>query len=115
MSQTRVHNSSVPSVDGYTSQKNATAQDQYVSLQIKVVNRDLVAVLTQATLTDAEMLQAQPDAVYILSITEQELDSISSAVGEPQAAETVSSAGKHVRIGICAVDVASARFILGQW
>ena len=93
----------------------STAQDQYVSLQIKVVNRDLVAVLTQATLTDAEMLQAQPDAVYILSITEQKLDTASSAVGKPHAAETVGSAGKHVRIGICAVDVASARFILGQW
>lgn len=80
-----------------------------------MVNRDLVAVLTQATLTDAEMLQAQPDAAYVLSITEQELDTASSAAGEQQPAATAGLASKHVRIGICAVDVASARFILGQW
>ena len=84
-------------------------------LQVKVVKRDLVAVLTQATLTDAEMLQAQPDAAYLLSITDQELGTRPSASGEPHCGAEAGPAAKHVRIGICAVDVASARFILGQW
>ena len=74
-----------------------------------------MAVLTQATLTDAEMLQAQPDAAYLLSITEQELGSRLSASGEPQTAAEAGPAAKHVRVGICAVDMASARFILGRW
>lgn len=72
-------------------------------------------MLTQATLTDAEMLQAQPDAAYLLSITEKELGSRLSASGEPQTVAEAGPAAKRVRMGICAVDVASARFILGQW
>ncbi|KAL0028206.1 hypothetical protein WJX79_001719 [Trebouxia sp. C0005] len=81
--------------------------------QIKVVNRELVAVLTQATLTDAEMLQAHPDAAYLLSITEQQI-----AKAEPGQEEHGAQQGlndKSVRIGICAVDVATARILLGQW
>ena len=66
-----------------------------------------MAVLTQATLTDAEMLQAQPDAAYLLALTEQQL-----AVGD---LPTAGLTGKHVRIGICAVDVATARFFVALW
>ena len=76
-------------------------------MQVKIVHRELVAVFTQATLTDAEMLQAQPDAAYLLALTEQQL-----AV---QDLSTAGLSGKHVRIGICAVDVASARFFIGLW
>lgn len=61
------------------------------------------------------MLQAQPDAAYVLSITEQEVGRASAAATEQQPAAAVGLARKHVRIGICAVDVASARFVLGQW
>lgn len=75
-----------------------------------MVNRELVAVLTQATLTDPEMLQAQPDAAYLLSITEQELP----AAPQTDAASQGLTA-KCVRIGVCAVDVATARILLGQW
>ncbi len=82
-------------------------------MQIKVVNRELVAVLTQATLTDAEMLQAQPDAAYLLSITEQQIAKAEPGQEEDGAQQGLN--GKSVRIGICAVDVATARILLGQW
>ncbi len=72
-----------------------------------------MAVLTQATLTDAEMLQAQPDAAYVMSITEQELDQAGSGgMLDDQAAQGMD--GKSVRIGVCAMDVATARILLGQ-
>lgn len=89
------------------------AKGNFAGAQIKVVNRELVAVLTQATLTDAEMLQAHPDAAYLLSITEQQI-----AKAEPGQEEHGAQQGlndKSVRIGICAVDVATARILLGQW
>ncbi len=38
---------------------------------MNVVNRQLVAVLTIGTLTDAEMLSGQPDASYLLALTER--------------------------------------------
>ena len=38
--------------------------------QVNVVNRQLVAVLTIGTLTDAEMLSGHPDASYLLALTE---------------------------------------------
>ena len=75
-------------------------------------------MLTQATLTDPEMLQAQPDAAYLLAITEQELQLHPQA--EAEAGEITDDAslgltGKSIRIGVCAVDVATARILLGQW
>ena len=36
-------------------------------VQVKVVNRELVAILTKGTLMDAEMLQTTPDASYLLA------------------------------------------------
>ena len=87
--------------------------ENVAAVQIKVVNRELVAVLTEATLTDAEMVQAQPDAAYLLSITEQELDQ--AKPGEDKDPATQGLDGKSVRIGVCAVDVATARILLGQW
>ena len=86
------------------------------ALQVKVVNRELVAVLTQATLTDPEMLQAQPDAAYLLSITEQELPPVAQTeAADAQQAASQGLTAKCVRIGVCAVDVATARILLGQW
>ena len=75
-------------------------------MQIKVVNREL----------DPEMLQAQPDAAYLMSITEQELPTIAhtdQASLQEEAGQHLSN--KTVRIGMCAVDVATARILLGQW
>ena len=81
-----------------------------------MVNRELVAVLTQATLTDPEMLQAQPDAAYLMSITEQELPSSAQTAQDGiQGADKQQNGSKAVRIGLCAVDVATARIVLGQW
>ena len=88
-------------------------EGNFAGVQIKVVNRELVAVLTQATLTDAEMLQAQPDAAYLLSITEQQI--AQAEPGQQQDGAQQGLNGKSVRIGICAVDVATARILLGQW
>ena len=89
------------------------AKGSFAAVQIKVVNRELVAVLTQATLTDAEMLQAQPDAAYLLSITEQQI--AKAEPGQEEYGTQQGLNGKSVRIGICAVDVATARILLGQW
>ena len=81
-----------------------------------MVNRELVAVLTQATLTDPEMLQAQPDAAYLMAITEQELPSSAQTSQDgTQNAKEQHDESKSVRIGLCAVDVATARVVLGQW
>lgn len=41
-----------------------------LSQQDMVVRREKVAVLTQGTLTDAEMLAAQPEASYLLALAE---------------------------------------------
>ena len=83
---------------------------------MKVVNRELVAVLTQATLTDPEMLQAQPDATYLLSITEQQLPaSLPANAADAEGVSCQGATAKAVRVGVCAVDVATARILLGQW
>lgn len=44
----------------------------YVAAPVQdlVVRREKVAVLTQGTLTDAEMLAAQPEASYLLALAE---------------------------------------------
>jgi len=43
---------------------------RYAAMQENVVRREKVAVLTQGTLTDHEMLEAQPDASYLLALAE---------------------------------------------
>ncbi len=74
--------------------------------QATVVNRELVAVLTRGTLTDAEMLQSTPDAAYLLAITE----------GPPAAGGPRNSVdAEPVVIGVCAVDAATGHMLLGQW
>ena len=49
--------------DAFTSNQVGCA----VVVQVKVVNRELVAILTKGTLMDAEMLQTTPDASYLLA------------------------------------------------
>ncbi len=79
--------------------------------QATVVNRELVAVLTRGTLTDAEMLQSTPDAAYLLAITEGPPPPPSA--GGPRAPDSVDA--EPVVIGVCAVDAATGHMLLGQW
>ncbi|EXB28598.1 DNA mismatch repair protein Msh6-1 [Morus notabilis] len=62
----------------------------------KVVKREICAVVTKGTLTEGEMLSANPDASYLMAVTEscQNVDRI---------------------FGVCVVDVATSRVILGQF
>jgi len=68
-------------------------------MQAGVVNREMVAVLTQGTLTDPEMLRSHADASYVLSIAEQPNKEVS---GQPS-------------IGVCAVDCATGQILVGSW
>lgn len=63
----------------------------------------MVAILTSGTLTDPDMLRAQPEAAYVLSLCERALPPV--AAGAP--AETLLSA--------CYCDCASNTLVLGQW
>jgi DNA mismatch repair ATPase MutS len=74
--------------------------------QATVVNRELVAVLTRGTLTDAEMLASTPDASYLMAITE-------GTPAGPRAADGIDV--EPVTIGVCAVDAATGQMLLGQW
>ena len=69
-----------------------------------MVNREMVAVLTSGTMTDAEMLQSHPDASYLMAITESAL---------PPGPDSIDAA--PVTIGVCAVDAATGQMLLGQW
>ena len=53
-------------------------------VQVNVVNRQLVAVLTTGTLTDSEMLSGHPDASYLLALSEQPLPPAHLASGSMQ-------------------------------
>lgn len=62
----------------------------------KVVKREICAVVTKGTLTEGEMLSANPDASYLMAVTEN-----------CQNAERI--------FGVCVVDVATSRVIIGQF
>ncbi|KAL1312736.1 hypothetical protein HN51_039337 [Arachis hypogaea] len=67
----------------------------------KVVRREICAVVTKGTLTDGELLSANPEAAYLMALTEQH-ENNANEVSE--------------RIyGVCIVDVATSRIILGQF
>ncbi|KAJ4727792.1 DNA mismatch repair protein [Melia azedarach] len=66
----------------------------------KVVKREICAIVTKGTLTEGELLLANPDASYLMAVTESYQSSTS------QNAERC--------FGICVVDVATSRIILGQ-
>ncbi|CAA0824896.1 DNA mismatch repair protein MSH6 [Striga hermonthica] len=67
----------------------------------KVVKREICAVVTKGTLTEGEMLSTNPDASYLLAVTEGCLTSTNQQ-------------GIHI-FGICVVDVATSKIILGQF
>lgn len=64
------------------------------------MKREICAVVTKGTLTEGEMLSLNPDASYLMAITEN------SQGLENQQAERI--------LGVCVVDVATSRIILGQ-
>lgn len=64
------------------------------------MKREICAVVTKGTLTEGEMLSANPDASYIMAVTENCHNMVN------QCSERV--------LGVCVVDVATNRVILGQ-
>ncbi|KAL3517379.1 hypothetical protein ACH5RR_019968 [Cinchona calisaya] len=67
----------------------------------KVVKREICAVVTKGTLTEGEMLSANPDASYLMAVTENCQHSGN------QLAERI--------FGVCMVDVATSKIMLGQF
>ncbi|KAF7804917.1 DNA mismatch repair protein MSH6 [Senna tora] len=67
----------------------------------KVVRREICAVVTKGTLTDGEFLSANPDASYLMALTEHHQNDANESL------ERI--------YGVCAVDVATDRVILGQF
>ncbi|XP_076896229.1 DNA mismatch repair protein MSH6-like isoform X1 [Bidens hawaiensis] len=65
----------------------------------KVVKREICAVITKGTLTDGEMLSANPDASYLFAVAE--------CYDENQQDERI--------YGVCVVDVATSKIIIGQF
>lgn len=64
------------------------------------MKREICAIVTKGTLTEGEMLSANPDASYLMAVTES---------------CQVSDIKKEERIfGVCVVDVATSKIILGQ-
>ncbi|CAH2072047.1 unnamed protein product [Thlaspi arvense] len=66
----------------------------------KVVKREICAVVTRGTLTEGEMLLTNPDASYLMALTEGE--------------RLTDQKAEH-RFGVCLVDVATKKIILGQF
>lgn len=58
------------------------------------MKREICAVITKGTLTEGEMLSANPDACYLMAVTENQRE--------------------ERTFGVCIVDVATNRVILGQ-
>uniref|UniRef100_A0A6N2MZA2 DNA mismatch repair protein n=1 Tax=Salix viminalis TaxID=40686 RepID=A0A6N2MZA2_SALVM len=67
----------------------------------KVVKREICAVITKGTLTEGELLSANPDASYLMSLTES--------------CQSFANQGFERFFGICVVDVTTNRIILGQF
>ena len=63
------------------------------------MRRERVAVLTQGTLSDPDMLRSHPQAQQVLALVEQPCSDRAAAC----------------TLGACAVDVASGRLSIGQW
>jgi DNA mismatch repair ATPase MutS len=60
--------------------QRAKANDVH-RLQASVVNRDMVAVVTRGTMTDAEMLSRHPDASFLLALAEAPAAAVDPAIG----------------------------------
>ncbi|KAL1198069.1 DNA mismatch repair protein MSH6 [Cardamine amara subsp. amara] len=67
----------------------------------KVVKREICAVVTKGTLTDGEMLLTNPDASYLMSLTE--------------GGESLTEQKAEHNFGVCLVDVATKKIMLGQF
>lgn len=59
------------------------------------MKREICAVVTKGTLTEGEMLSANPDASYLMAVTEN-------------------CQFEEHSFGVCVVDVATSKIILGQ-
>ena len=68
---------------------------------LKVVRREICAMVTKGTLTEGEHLLANPDPSYLLSVTE----SLQQSSNKSQ---------YTCIIGVCIVDVLASKFIVGQ-
>ncbi|XP_072995622.1 DNA mismatch repair protein MSH6 [Typha latifolia] len=68
----------------------------------KVVKREICAMVTKGTLTEGESLLVNPDASYLMSVTENY-----------QFMENQNK--KDIVIGLCMVDVSTSKFIIGQF
>lgn len=64
------------------------------------MKREICAVVTKGTLIEGEMLSANPDASYIMALTEN--------------CQNLGSQNVERIFGVCVVDVATSRVILGQ-
>lgn len=69
-------------------------------MSLKVVKREICAVVTKGTLTEGEMLTIKPDASYMISVTEGFI--------------AYENQKDLLVIGVCIVDVSTSRFMLGQ-
>ncbi|KAG8663592.1 hypothetical protein MANES_01G227200v8 [Manihot esculenta] len=67
----------------------------------KVVKREICAVVTKGTLTEGELLAANPDASYLMAVTER--------------CQNLENENFERVFGICVVDVATSRIFLGQF
>ncbi|CAN6817417.1 unnamed protein product [Brassica oleracea] len=67
----------------------------------KVVKREICAVVTRGTLTDGEMVLTNPDASYLMALTE--------------GGESLTDEKAEHNFGVCLVDVATKKIILGQF
>ncbi|KAJ6972861.1 DNA mismatch repair protein MSH6 [Populus alba] len=67
----------------------------------KVVKREICAVITKGTLTEGEFLSANPDASYLMALTES--------------CQSLANQGLERIFGVCVVDVTTSRIILGQF
>lgn len=91
---------------------------------MNVVKRDMVAVVTRGTMTDAEMLSRHPDASFLLALAEAAAPAAQPA-GAAGAAAAAAAGGAgscggvtgdaQTVLGACAVDVATGQMLIGQW
>ncbi|KAM0952719.1 putative DNA mismatch repair protein MutS/MSH [Dioscorea sansibarensis] len=68
----------------------------------KVVKREICAMVTKGTLTEGELLSRDPEASYLMSITENH----QMSTGQSK---------EGTVLGICIVDVSTSKFMVGQF
>lgn len=69
-------------------------------MNVQVVKREICAVVTKGTLTEGEMLSANPEASYIMSVNES--------------CPLSSNKEEERHYGVCIVDITTSRVIIGQ-